>query len=580
MRKVRNVLFPFLLWKDQLSGQSLRKDLLAGVTGAIIVFPQGVAFALIAGLPPIYGLYTAMVTPIVAALFGSSYHLISGPTTAISLVIFSSMGAFAEPNSEAFISLVLVLTFVAGAFQLMLGAARMGTLVNFVSHSVVVGFTSGAALLIATSQLKHVIGVEVPASSSFFEKWIYIVQNVSHTNLFVLLIAAFTLVFALIIKRIWPRLPHIFLAMIAGSALGVLIGAESRGVQLVGELPGQLPSFSLPEITAGKIQMLAPSAFAIALLGLIESVAIAKSIGLKSGQRIDGNQEFIGQGLSNIVGSLFSCYAGSGSFTRSGINYDSGARTPLAAVFAAVVLMGIVILVAPLTSYLPFAAMGGIILLVAYNLLDFHHIRQIFKASKREATVFMITLISTLTLDLEYAIYLGVMFSLIFYLQRTSRPNIVALSPDPKHPRRRLANVKREKLEECPQLKILRLDGSIFFGAIDHVQKVLADVTKHYKHVLIVGSGINLLDVGGAELLVNEGEKLKARGGGLYLCGLKRKARETLKKGGYWDRLGEGHIFSDKESAIAGIFQRLDKAVCASCEVRCFQECASVPQSA
>ena len=317
--KLMRSIFPFLNWAGEINGSTIPAEAIAGLTGAIIVLPQGIAFAEIAGMPPIYGLYTAMITPIVAALFGSSKHLISGPTTAISLVIFSAVSAMATPKSAEFIGLVLIITLLAGIFQFILGLARMGTLVNYVSHSVVIGFTAGAAILIATSQLKHVLGIDVPGGE-FIEKWRHLVGGISETNLYVLLIAMVTLVTAVLLKKYLPRVPNLLIAMIIGGVVTYYIDGAAHGVALVGELPSQLPSFAVPSLNLASFEHLASNAFAIALLGLIEAVAIGRSIASKSHQRIDGNQEFIGQGLSNIVGSFFSCYAGSGSFTRSGVN--------------------------------------------------------------------------------------------------------------------------------------------------------------------------------------------------------------------------------------------------------------------
>ncbi|MBU4034795.1 MAG: SulP family inorganic anion transporter, partial [Proteobacteria bacterium] len=372
-------IFPFLRWWNFIGWDTVRADLIAGLTGAIIVLPQGVAFAMIAGLPPEYGLYTAMVVPLVAALFGSSLHLISGPTTAISIVIFSSLSSVAVPGSAEYIRLVITLTFLAGVFQFAFGLARMGILVNFVSHTVIVGFTAGAAILIVTSQLKHVFGIRLPGSESFFNDWVNIIREISGINPYALIVAAGTLACAVLFKFFRPRWPGLLIAMIIGSLIAVFLVAKSHNIRLMESMPSHLPPFSIPDFSLDAIRMLAPKAFPVALIGLIEALSIARSIAAKSRQLIDSNQEFIGQGLSNICGSFFSCYAGSGSFTRSGLNYHSGAMTPLSAVFSAVFLALILLLVAPLTEYLPIPAMGGVILLVAFNLIDFHHIRGIIK---------------------------------------------------------------------------------------------------------------------------------------------------------------------------------------------------------
>jgi SulP family sulfate permease len=573
-RALRNI-FPFLNWIRELNGTTIKADAMAGLTGAVIVLPQGIAFAEIAGMPPIYGLYTAMITPIVAALFGSSKHLISGPTTAISLVIFSVVSTMAEPKSADFIALVLIITLLAGIFQLILGLARMGTLVNYVSHSVVIGFTAGAALLIATSQIKHVFGVAVPGGE-FIEKWQHIIGGIPDTNGYVLLVAMVTLITALLLKKYLPKIPNLLVAMIVGSVVSHFLDASTHGVTLVGELPSQLPPFAVPGLTLANFEHLASNAFAIALLGLIEAVAIGRSVATKSNQRIDANQEFVGQGLSNIVGSFFSSYAGSGSFTRSGLNYTAGAKTPMAAIFAAIMLMLILLLVAPLTAYLPIPAMGGIILLVAYNLIDWHGIRQIFRASRREAVVFSITLLSTLLLELEFAIYLGVIFSLIFYLQQTSSPRVVTLAPDQADAHRHFFNIERRELETCPQLKVIRLDGALFFGAVTNLEDKFSELLNSEEpNLLIVGNGISLIDLAGAEMLEKQAEKWNKKGGRIYFCSLRLQVRNFLKKGGYWETLGADCFFETKEEAISAIYKTLDYSWCAQCKAKIFTECNS-----
>jgi sulfate permease, SulP family len=565
-------LFPFLRWWNFIGWDTLRADLIAGLTGAIIVLPQGVAFAMIAGLPPEYGLYTAIVTPIVAALFGSSLHLISGPTTAISIVIFSSISPFADAGSAEFIRLTLSLTFMAGIYQLAFGLARMGTLVNFVSHSVVLGFTAGASILIMTSQLKHVLGMNVPRGASFVNTWINILSAIENVNLYVLFVALIAFVCAFLFKIYRPRWPGLLFAMGIGSLASLLMAGESHGVLLMGELPRHLPPFSVPDYSFSTLRQLAPAGMAIALLGLIEALSIARSISIHSQQSIDGNQEFIGQGLSNIIGCFFSSYAGSGSFTRSAINYHAGAMTPLSAVFSSIFLALILLLVAPLTAYLPIPAMGGIIVLVAYNLIDFQHIRKIFKASRQEIAVILTTFLATLFLELQFAILAGFLLSLILYMIRTSHPRFVKLAPKPDTSELRLIRAQ----EECPQFKIVRIDGSLFFGAVQNVQNFLREIDKkstYKQHILIIASGINFIDMAGAEMLSNESQRRRKLRGGLYLCGLKQEVREFLQRGRYIDVIGNDHIFTSKREAIAKICSGLDTSECRHCQKSIFQEC-------
>ncbi len=569
-------IFPFLHWASMINRRSLVADLMAGLTGAVIVLPQGVAFALIAGLPPQYGLYTAIVTPIVAALFGSSHHLISGPTTAISIVVFTTIAPFAEPGSAGYISLALTLTFLAGAYQFILGLARMGALVNFISHSVVIGFTAGAAILIATSQLKHYLGVNLPAGASFLHTWMDLYHQLADINVFAVAVASATLVSALLIKHYRPSWPGMLFALVIGSVLSLALDGAAHDVRLIGSLPAHLPPLSRPDFSLATLKMLAPGALAIAMLGLIEAVSIARSVAAKSEQRINGNQEFIGQGLSNLVGSFFSSYAGSGSFTRSGINYAAGAQTPMAAIFAALMLAAILLLVAPLTAYLPIPAMAAVILLVAYNLIDFHHIRIILRTTRSDSAVLLVTFLATLFAELEFAIYAGVILSLVLYLNRTAKPRVYTVTPDPANPRHTM--VVKTGLTECPQLRIIRLDGSLFFGAVSHVAEsfhLFEQRDPRRNHLLIIASGINFIDSAGMELLAQHARRLRNYGGGLYLCNVKEGLCEPLRKSGYVDAIGAENIFRTKSDAIAEIFTRLDPKRCENCDKRVFQECAS-----
>lgn len=572
-------IFPFLTWFSLITRSTLKDDFIAGLTGAVIVLPQGIAFAAIAGLPPQYGLYTAMVMPIIAALFGSSRHLVSGPTTAISIVVFTSVSHHAEAGTVEFITFALTLTFLAGVYQLAFGLARMGALVNFVSHTVVIGFTAGAAILIATSQMKHITSIEIPKGESFLHVWMDLYHGLSDLNMFVFLIAIATLLVAMVSKKFLPKLPYLLVGMISGSLLAIVLKDYTDGIKLVGEIPAQLPPLSSPEFSMQTIKMLAPEAFAVALLGLIEAVSISRAVATKSNQRIDANQEFIGQGLSNMFGSFFSSYAGSGSFTRSGLNYEAGAKTPLSAIFAAILLMLIVLLIAPLTAYLPIAAMGGVILLVAYNLIDFHHIKKTLSFSKSESAILLTTFFATLFLELEFAIYLGVLLSLVLFLAKTSTPGIPTLSIDThienNETVRKLINIQKKPVKQCPQFKIIRIDMSIYFGSISHIQKRINKIVENEKvyHILIESSGINFIDLAGSEALVSENNRLKKYGGGLYFVGLKSSVYEFAAKSFFIKNIGNDHFYDKKNEAISRIYQKLDKEICSGCEALIFREC-------
>ncbi len=569
--------FPFLRWWPMVTKETLRADMIAAITGAMIVLPQGVAFATIAGLPPEYGLYAAMVPAIIAALFGSSWHLVSGPTTAISIAVFASMSHIAEPGTPQFINMVLTLTFLTGVFQLALGLARMGVLVNFISHTVVIGFTAGAALLIASSQVKNFLGINIPRGTPFYEVIHQMFVQAGDINPWVLSIGILTLATGMFFKRFLPKFPYMIGAMIVGSLaayfLNTLEGFDTTHIKTVGALPSHLPPLSHPDFSFNALHHVLFPALVVTMLALVEAVSIGRSIAIKSEQRIDGNQEFIGQGLSNIVGSFFSGYASSGSFNRSGVNYAAGAMTPLATVFAAIVLALIVLLVAPLAAFLPTAAMAGILFLVAWGLIDFHHISSIWRTSRAETLILWITLIGTL-INLEKGIFVGILVSLILYLYRVSRPAIVPVVPAPEEGAYHFVDAKGH--EECPQVRMLRINGSIFFGAVDHVQGALQqidEINPDQKTVLITGSAINFVDVAGAEMLAQEAKRRRKLGGGLYFYRLKDSVYRFLHKGDYLKDIGEGGFFPAMSNVTHSIYFTLDPKVCLGCKHRIFPEC-------
>ncbi len=568
-------LFPFLVWFPFIKN-SWKADLLAGLTGTIIMIPQAVAFAMIAGLPPVYGFYSAMITPIIAALFGSSYHLITGPTTTSSIVIFAIISNFANPETEleAFISLTILISFMAGVIKLVMGLIKMGKLVNFVSHSVVIGFAAGAGVLIAFKQLKYVLGIDIPQGSSFTEIVTFSTSHISETNLYVFGVAIFTLLMALLIKRItFISKMYMILSLILGTILAISINGTQFGVETVGIIPSNLPPFKIPDFDFNTMRSLTSGAITIALLGLVEAVSISRVIALKSGQKLDSNQEFIGQGLSNVVASFFSSYTSSGSFSRSAINYQVGAKTPFSAIISAIGLMIVVLFFANYATYLPKAVMGGIILLVGYNLIDFQQIKRIVKSSKREFIVLFVTFIGTLFLSFETALFSGILVSLFFYLEKTSSPNIAVFG---KNNLGAMINIIRDdSSQECPQLKMIRIDGSIYFGAVDGISSYFSELYKNEntKHLLIISNGINFIDLAGAEWLTKEVQKWQARGGGVYFAGLKIISQDVLREGGFIDEIGKENFFKEKNSAIEYIYKQLDETICSFCETRIFKEC-------
>ena len=557
---------------------TLRADGLAALVGAVIVLPQGVAFATLAGMPPQYGLYAAMVPAIIAALFGSSWHLVSGPTNVISIFLFASLSVLAEPSSAEYVKLALTIAFLVGVMQLAMGLARMGALVNFISHTVVISFTAGAACLIFAAQLKNFFGMDIQRGLSFLDTLLSFVTKLRDINLYVTAVGAMTLLAGIISRKRFVKFPYMISAMLAGSLfaflLNLIFGAPTTGIAMVGDLPGSLPQLSHPDLSPDTLKKTLPIAFAVMILALTEAVSIARAIAAKTGQRIDSNQEFIGQGFSNIAGAFFSGYASSGSFNRSGANFEAGARTPLAAVGSALILIFLLLVVGPLSNHLPLAVMGAILFMVAWGLIDIPQIRAIMRTTRRETVVMLVTFVSALLVHLEFAIYAGVLLSLILYLMQTARPRILDVKPDPQPGSYHFT--ADTGLPDCPQIKMLRINGEAFFGAVDHIQTHIEEVdarTPTQKHLLIVASGINFVDIAGAELLAHEAHRRRRIGGRLYFYRMKDSTRHFLERGGYMDEIGRENVFDVRDAPMDAIYPKFDTGICRNCQVRIFNHC-------
>jgi len=408
---------PFMRWAPVWREPgAVRADLLAGLTGAVVVLPQGVAFATLAGLPPQYGLYAAILPCIVAALFGSSRLMVTGPANAISLTTMALIAPLAAAGSPQYVQLVLTLSFLVGAMQLLLGLARVGAIVERVPHSVVVGFTAGAALLIIVNQLAPALGLSLPRGSSAWQQLHAVATHLNEVQWPALLAAVLTVVVAVAARPLNRWVPAMLLAVLAGT-LGVKLMAwlvpAWPVLTTVQALPGPLPPLSWPDLSIDTVRSLFGATLVMTLLALTEATAIAKAVARQYNDTLDGNREFIGQGLANLAGAFFSSMPASGSFNRSGVNVEAGARTPLAAASAAVFLVLILSLVAPLATHLPLAVVAGLLFVVARGLIDVSEMRRLWNEEPLERAPLAVTLIGTVALSLEWAILLGITSALL-----------------------------------------------------------------------------------------------------------------------------------------------------------------------
>lgn len=554
-------------WVAELSPAVWRADLLAALLAAVLVLPQGIAFAALAGLPPAWGLYSAVVPTVVAALFGSSRHVITGPTNALSLALAAALAPLAAVGSAEYLRLALVLTLMVGVIQVGVAVLRLGELAHFIAPSVLLGFTSGAALLIVWHALQGLLRAPQALGAS-------------------LLVGALTLFIAVLLRWRWRRGPGLLLALVVGTASAAL-ATQLWGTAFVrvGALPQAWPPFAWPAVTVDDVPRLATIALALTLVALGQSVAIAKALATRSGQPLHINREVWGQGLANSVGALFSSFVVCGSLNRSVPSLEAGARTPLAAVMSALLLLLLVALAAPLLVWVPMAAIHGLLLLVAWTLVDRPQWRELARLDWREAAVAAGTLLATLVLPLQVAVLAGVAASLVLYLYRTAHPALrhMGFAAPPSANAMRPFVVLQPGAPECPQLTLLRMEGPVWFGASAHVAdalQALRDLPEPARHLLVMGKSMNFIDPAGAALWEQERQRRLALGGDLYFHRPRPEAMAMWQKSGFVQRLGADHLFADKRSAIASIVPKLDATRCASCTQRVFEECARQPGGA
>lgn len=573
-------ILPFLGWARGMTPESIRADAFAGFTNAAIVLPQGVAFATIAGLPPEYGLYTALVTAVVAALFGSSMIMISGPTTAISAVVFATLAPFATPGTEEFVSMALLLTVMVGAMQLLAGFARLGGIVSFVSHSVMTGFTAAAALLIGASQLAGALGITVERGGTVLDRLARVVAAIDETNLLALLIASITLFSVVVLQSISKKIPGFLIALGIGGGVAWLLDAGEKGVSMVGALPAALPHFQAPDLALNRASELAEGAFAIALIGLLEAVSIGRAFAVRRHERFNASQEMVGQGLSNFVGGFFQAYAGSGSFTRSAVNAEVGARTPLSGILSSAFLALMLILILPLVAHIPTPAMAGLILYVSYKLIDRKEIRHVWESSRSETAVLAVTFLTGLLIELDFAIYIGVISSLLLFLHKTSHPALGVGAPKLVNGSRKFVGAHENNLPECPQITVLRLDGTLYFGSVEHIERELRKVERNdpqQRIKLLILKGCGDIDLAGGDLLIDEIRSSRRRGGDFHMIATFPPLLNRLRRLHVLDELGDSNLHVNKGDAIIAAVEQADNEVCRTCRARIFHECAGKP---
>ena len=544
--------FPFLEWLIPYDKSNFSGDLSAGLTVGVMLIPQGMAYAMLAGLPPIYGLYASTVPLIVYALFGTSRKLAVGPVALDSLLVASGVGALAVGGSPEYIGLAILLASMVGMIQLTMGVFRLGFLVNFLSHPVIAGFTSGAALIIGFSQLKHLLGIDI-ARGKIHETILQIAQNIQNINPTTLILGLATIGVLVFIKKMKRRIPGPLIVVFLGILVVYFGGLADSGVAIIRDIPDGLPSFSLPAFSWQALSDLLPTALAIAFIGFMESTAVSKALQARhKGYKVVPNQELIALGLTNIIGSFFKAFPTTGGFSRTAVNDQAGAQTGLAAMISASVIILTLLFFTSYFYYLPTAVLAAIIMVAVSGLIDVKEAKHLWHTDRTDFILFMLTALGTLFLGIKEGIIIGVLLSLGMMIYRVSYPHIAHLGQIPETPYFR--NVNRfEGLIEDNEILILRLDAPLFFANTNYIREKiisLVDKKKEIKAVIIQAQTISSIDSSALHMLQDLIDDYEKQGISFYFTGLIGPVRDILEKGNLFKDIGEDHFFMNVHDAV------------------------------
>lgn len=559
--------------------EDVQPDLVAGLTMAVVALPQAIAFALLSDLPPQTGLYTAIIASIVGALWGSSIHLNTGPTNTTSLLVLSTLLAVAVPGTPDYLLAAALMAVIVGVIRLLMGLARLGVIVNFVSDAVIIGLTAGAGILIFANQLKYLFRLDIPNSPYLFVTLFEIGQNLPHLHWLSLALGVGTIGLIIGGIRISRRLPSSLIAVVVITTVVGIFNLEQHGVVILGDLPhGFPPLMRLPLTDFDLISNLMLGSMAVAMIGLVEATSIARAIATQSGQTLDSNQEFVGQGLANIASGLFSGYTCAGSFTRSAVNFTAGARTPFTNVFAGLSILVVLLTLSPYAAFIPRATLAGVLTITAYGMIDRQEMKRILQGSKGDSTIMVATILATLFLPLQFAVLAGIITSILRFLVKTSIPQVQSVVPDEdfKH------FVRQDQRPGCPQLGIINVAGSLYFGAAHHVEQVIRANLKQYPEQRFLLLRLHLVDhcdISGIHMLESVVRLYRQQGGDVFISGLHQPIMSQMEAVGFARQLGYDHFF-DREKSIPYIFHRvLEPSVCIyECEHRVFAECQALPK--
>ena len=555
-----NKLLPMMNWFP-ISRDDLRVDFIAGITVALILIPQSMAYAQLAGLPSNYGLYAAFLPVVVAALWGSSRQLSTGPVAVVSILSATTLAQYAELGSEQFIGLAIMLSLLIGVFQLLLGLFKLGMIVNFISHPVIVGFTNAAALIIGLSQFNKIFGVAMPRSDNFANDILTMLSNIGNTHWITFAFGLGAVITMLGIKKYLPKIPGALVVVMASIIISYFIDFEQSGGKVVGQIQSGLPAIAFPELDFKILPTLFVSAIIISLIGFMEAISIAKSMAAKTKDKIDANQELIGQGAANIIGSFSQSYPTAGSFSRSAVNLNSGAKTGMSSMFTAI-LVGVTLLFFTDKLYhLPQAVLAAVIIMAVIGLINFKAIVHAWRANIHDGIASIITFTATLALapHLEEGIIIGIGLSLILYLYRTMKPRVAVLG---RYNDGTMRDIDiHQDLPQDKRVTVVRFDGALYFANVAFFEEAITRVMNtrpEAKYILVVSDAIIELDASGEEAISSLVDDLLVNGVVLVFSGLKRQVLKVMNSTHLFAKIGAENIHPNEDMALEHIYSRLN----------------------
>lgn len=547
---------PAIRWMRTYNSQLFKGDLNAGATVGVMLIPQGMAYAVLAGLPPVYGLYASIVPILLYALLGTSRQLAVGPVAMVSLLVLAGVSEFADAGSERFIQLAILTALGVGIVQLLMGIFKMGFLVNFLSHPVLAGFTSAAAIIIGASQLKSLLGLEIPGSKMVYDVMYNVVINITEVHMITMAIGIGSVVIIQLLRS-WKRsFPSALVVVFIGTLITALFGLNEHGVHIVGDIPGGLPGFLVPQLNFADLSNLLPIILVISLVGYMESIAIAKSIAGKHGYKIDANQELVALGTANIGGAFFQAFPTTGGLSRTAVNNQAGSVSGMASIISAGIIILTLLFLTPLFYYLPVAVLAAIIIVAVSGLFDWQTMKHLMKTDRRDLAMLAVTFLATLLLGIEEGIATGVFVSLTMLIYQSTRPHSAVLGQLGQSKNYR--NVQRyPEAETSPDLLIFRFDSPLFFTNATAFSERLGEQLLHkdsgLKHLILDASAMSSIDSTGIHALEELVKETKSRGVKVLVAGAIGPFRDKLVRCGLLEEMGVENFFFDVAEAVESL---------------------------